>query len=52
MKENEMYTKIKNHIGHDIKCVKYGGDQNVTIECHDCNEVLYSEDRLELSSED
>lgn len=35
---------MKSHVGHDIKCVMYG-NINVSIECHTCNEVLYSVDK-------
>ena len=28
------------HIGHDLECVEYGDNENVAVECIDCNEVL------------
>lgn len=40
---NIEFEMLKNHVGHNLKCVMYGG-QNVSIECTDCNEVLYSVD--------
>ena len=34
--------KLKRHIGHAIVCVAYGDeDENVAIECEDCNEVIF-----------
>lgn len=37
---------LKGHEGHDIICVGYGKDEivNISIECEDCNEVLFSLD--------
>lgn len=35
---------IKSHVGHDVACVIYGGN-NVSVECLTCNEVLYSVDK-------
>lgn len=40
--------KLKNHIGHTLVLAVYGkehGIENVSIECEDCNEVVYSADR-------
>jgi hypothetical protein len=37
--KNYEYESLKNHVGHNIECVTYG-DENVSIECIDCNEVL------------
>ena len=37
------FERFKTHIGHKIKVVVYG-KKNVTIECVDCYEVLYSVD--------
>ena len=33
---------LKDHVGHQIEIVTYGGDWNVAIECVDCCQVLYS----------
>lgn len=37
------FDELKKHIGHDIACVGYGKKEiiNVSIECEDCNEVLF-----------
>lgn len=42
------YEDLKNHVGHEIVCVDYVG-QNVAIECITCSEVLmdYDEDGYE-----
>lgn len=40
--------KLKNHIDHSIVCVGYDDDGetvNISIECEDCNEVLYDLDK-------
>ena len=37
------FEHLKNHVGHKIKTVAYG-KKNVTIECADCYEVLYTVD--------
>lgn len=37
------YTFLKKHVGHDVSVVMYG-EENVTIECSDCHEVLRSVD--------
>lgn len=34
-----MYNNLKNHLGHRIELAIYG-NQNMAIECVDCNEVL------------
>lgn len=39
-----MFDRLMAHVGHDIEVVTYGGDYNVSIECLDCYEVLYSVD--------
>ena len=39
--------KLKPHVGHKIVCVAYGEPDlpvNISIECQDCNEVLFSID--------
>lgn len=33
------FEEARKHIGHKITCVIYG-EQNVSIECETCNEVL------------
>ena len=51
---NLEYMKLRTHTGHKITCVCYGDNNtdpcNISIECEDCNEVLYSADR-EIMSE-
>lgn len=45
--------KLKDHIGHKIVLAGYGGEsgiENISIECEDCCEVLYSADRITLLS--
>ena len=40
-------SRLKEHIGHNIECVKYGKYGLIggfALECIDCNEVLYSEE--------
>jgi hypothetical protein len=33
------------HRGHDVLIVTYGAsDENVTLECHDCMEVILTQD--------
>lgn len=44
--ENPFYCpaeKLAAHVGHTLVCVGYGEDEivNISIECEDCNEVLY-----------
>lgn len=39
--------KLKYHVGHKVVCVAYGEEDllvNISIECEDCNEVLFSID--------
>ena len=38
--------KLAPHVGHHVVCVGYGQDEivNISIECEDCNEVLYDLD--------
>jgi len=40
------FERFRAHIGHEIGVVIYG-DQNVAVECIDCNTVLYSIDNPE-----
>ena len=46
---NPMFENLMAHIGHNIEIVTYGMNEpvNVSIECIDCCEVLYSADRCE-----
>lgn len=40
--------KLEGHVGHNVSCIGYGDSDgviaNVSIECGDCNEVLFSLD--------
>jgi len=39
------YNDLKRHIGHKIVVVSYGENQeNISIECETCNEVLLDYD--------
>jgi hypothetical protein len=47
---NPMFTKLSQHVGHAIDCVGYGTNGeyvNISIECLDCNEVLYDAEKYE-----
>lgn len=36
--------KLKHHVGHSVVCVGYGHDDdivNISVECEECNEVLF-----------
>ncbi len=37
------YEKLKDHIGHKLTVFNYGLGAEFTVECEDCNTVLYSE---------
>lgn len=48
-KANPRYVpamRLKHHVGHKVTCVGYGTSdiQNVSIECEDCDEVLFDID--------
>lgn len=45
------FERLCNHVGHEIEVALYGGDKNVSIECMDCCEVLYSLDNPKSESE-
>lgn len=42
---NYEFKELQPHIGHNITCVNYG-DDNVSIECEDCNCVLYTVEKF------
>lgn len=56
--DNVFYCDAENlemHIGHSLACVGYGeGDdiENISIECEDCNEVLYDLERYASTDSD
>lgn len=42
---DDMFERLRPHIGHKIVCVYYGykyAPSDICIECEDCNEVLIS----------
>ena len=39
---------LKNHFGHSIELANYGNGECLSIECTDCNQVLYSTDNEEI----
>ena len=43
------FEHFKAHAGHEIEIVMYGGDWNVSVECLDCCQVLYSVDNPEIT---
>ena len=43
------YERIKTHAGHNVEVTVYGGNVNVSIECVDCNEVLFSADNPKVA---
>lgn len=45
------YEKLKQHIGHKLTVFNYGLGAEFTVECEDCNSVLYTEGRPNLSIE-
>jgi|GEM_PF-2705790 len=48
--ENYMFGRLLSHVGHSIEVVTYGQEETVgvSIECEDCNEVLYSVEKHEM----
>lgn len=57
MKNNIQFEKISEHIGHKIECVGYYKLNplflrkeicSASVECVDCNEVIYSEDNKDF----
>ena len=47
---NEEFERLRKHVGHKINCAIYYGDEEISIECLDCQEKLYSVDRDEHKS--
>lgn len=55
--ENPFYCpaeKLEPHVGHKVVCVGYGDDEivNVSIECEDCNTVLFDINAPEATDEE
>ena len=53
------YKELRRHVGHKVAVVYYGpeheyeGDPaNVSVECEDCNEVLFDYDKPEDPDEE
>ena len=44
--------QIKDHVGHEIECVEYGGGVNHTIECVTCGMVLIDDHEDEEEDEE
>lgn len=44
----EKGDRLENHIGHSVELTSYGNGECFSIECIDCNEVLYSTDAEKL----
>jgi len=46
--------KLKPHVGHKVRCVGYGGEEivNISIECEDCNSVIFDIDRPDSDEDD
>lgn len=46
--------KLKPHVGHAVICVGYGQDEivDISIECEDCNEVLFDIEATEQNNGD
>ena len=38
-----MMNRLLEHVGHNVEIVTYA-DQNVALECNDCNEVIEDHD--------
>ena len=38
------FEQLRAHVGHDVEVVIYGDGVNISVECMDCNEVIYSID--------
>lgn len=45
------FKQILSHAGHHIECATYGNEEtgivNVSVECKDCNEVLFDMEKPE-----
>ena len=45
--QGQNYISLWAHLGHNFKCITYGWDQNVSLECKECNKVIMSFDKEE-----
>ena len=45
------YADLRSHLDHEIKCVVYGDEENVAIECVTCCEVLLDYDNPSTAGE-
>jgi hypothetical protein len=46
------FERLRSHIGHNIEVAAYGDNLNVSVECVDCYEVLYSLDNPAVGGEE
>ena len=46
------FEHFKAHAGHKIELVLYGENRNVSLECDDCRQVLYSVDNPEIKKDE
>ena len=46
--ENLLYEILSQHAGHDVSIANYGNGINMTLECNDCNCVLFDTDLYDL----
>jgi len=52
-KESLLYERLARHCGHRVAIVKYGiGDGCYTLECEDCNEVIFDTDIYDLKGKE
>lgn len=49
---NELYKKLKLHIGHDVCISAYGDMENIALECEDCNEIIIDTDCYDVVGRD
>lgn len=42
------YEKLKHHVGHKLTVANYGDGMELSVECEDCHEVLYTESKPSL----
>lgn len=46
--ENLLYDIMSKHAGHNVSITNYGEGINMTLECNDCNCVLFDTDAYDL----
>ena len=45
---NLLYDIMSRHAGHNVSITNYGAGANMTLECNDCNCVLFDTDVYDL----